>query len=120
MTPIQLYRQQYNTKNKKKIAQQKKEWSAKNWLSRVNSDFKRHYGKSFNWDVYYNMLQGQDSACKICGVVPDDTRLCVDHCHTSGNVRFLLCDFCNTALGLMNDNPTLLEKAAKYVKGELN
>ena len=43
-------------------------------------------------------------------------RLCVDHCHTTGNVRGLLCDTCNTALGKFRDNIDLLNEAIKYLK----
>jgi hypothetical protein len=39
----------------------------------------------------------QDGRCAICGRKTD--RLFVDHCHTRGHVRGLLCQTCNTFLG---------------------
>ena len=54
-------------------------------------------------------------ACQICGQ-KDRRELCVDHCHTTGAVRGLLCDNCNKALGLFKDNVDVLNKAIDYLK----
>jgi hypothetical protein len=45
----------------------------------------------------------QNGLCAICRRKPQRW-LCVDHCHTTNKVRGLLCDNCNTALGLLDDN----------------
>lgn len=65
------------------------------------------------------MLEGQNHVCAICS--RPETRgktkyLSVDHCHTTGKVRGLLCAKCNTVLGYMNDNPDYLTKAMEYLK----
>lgn len=39
----------------------------------------------------------------------------VDHCHSTGTVRGFLCGTCNTAIGHLRDNPSLLRKAAAYL-----
>ena len=72
-------------------------------------------------EQYDAMLAEQNNACAICGCGPDSNRcthghLAVDHCHTHGNVRALLCDHCNQALGRMNDQPALLVAAAAYLE----
>ena len=41
--------------------------------------------------------------------------LAIDHCHKSGQVRGVLCPNCNTAIGLLNDDPTVLKKAISYL-----
>lgn len=51
--------------------------------------------------------------CAICGSVKS---LSVDHCHTTGKVRNLLCTPCNTALGKFRDDPALLRAAALYLE----
>lgn len=70
---------------------------------------------------YDAMLVAQHGVCAICGmperkiirgVVPP---LAVDHCHTTGNVRGLLCHACNIGLGMFRDNPGLLVKAIEYI-----
>lgn len=39
----------------------------------------------------------------------------VDHCHETGQVRGLLCNLCNQALGLFKDSPELLARATAYL-----
>jgi len=58
----------------------------------------------------------QDNCCGICGKEERAKRLCIDHCHASGNIRGLLCHKCNTLLGCADDSPTLLVKAIAYLK----
>lgn len=41
----------------------------------------------------------------------------IDHNHTTGVVRGLLCHNCNAAIGHLSDSISLLEKAATYLKG---
>lgn len=80
---------------------------------------KRHYGITI--EQYNGMLASQSGCCAIC-LKPESNEirgkvvaLAVDHCHTSGKVRALLCSSCNTALGLFNDDVELLAKARGYV-----
>lgn len=55
--------------------------------------------------------------CELCGGVTSDGRaMSLDHCHVTGVFRGWLCSNCNTAIGLMKDNPVLLERAADYVR----
>lgn len=56
--------------------------------------------------------------CHICGGPPDTKRhyLNIDHCHETGVIRGLLCSPCNRAIGLLQDNPDLLRKAASYLE----
>lgn len=64
---------------------------------------------------YNEMLSAQGGCCAICGDPPKQRRLAVDHCHSTGENRALLCDLCNKALGGFRDNPEIMIKAAKYV-----
>ena len=64
------------------------------------------------------MLAEQEAVCALCGGPPTrgHKRLCVDHSHETGRVRGLLCHSCNLGIGKLNDDPTLLRKAADYVE----
>ena len=61
------------------------------------------------------MLEHQNECCLICNK-NDEKALCVDHCHKTGKVRGLLCNKCNKALGLFNDNIELIKVAASYLE----
>lgn len=69
-------------------------------------------------EQYEKMLQQQNYCCAICSVNVETQRnktLVVDHCHSSGKIRGLLCHFCNTALGLFKDDEEVLMKAYNYL-----
>lgn len=66
---------------------------------------------------YNTMLEAQNYKCAICGNEDEveGRRLAIDHCHTSGKVRGLLCGKCNRGLGLFYDNTINLAKAIEYL-----
>jgi hypothetical protein len=77
---------------------------------------KRNYG--INFDEYESMLKKQGGVCAICASPPPKKhkqRLSIDHCHTTGRVRGLLCDACNQGLGLFKDSPELMLKSISYL-----
>lgn len=64
---------------------------------------------------YDAIVLQQDGKCLICLRVPVD-KLVVDHCHTTGRVRGLLCRKCNAAIGILDDSPELLKRAIRYLE----
>jgi hypothetical protein len=54
------------------------------------------------------------TVCDICTEVVEKTVF--DHCHTYGHFRGWLCDRCNTVLGFVKDDPSLLRKMAEYLE----
>lgn len=68
---------------------------------------------------YMQMHAAQDGRCGICKKRLRSRRckaFAVDHCHTTGRIRGLLCSNCNTALGLLKDDPAVMLRAAEWVK----
>ena len=65
------------------------------------------------------MLDSQNGVCAVCKTKPDfktwKKRLSIDHCHVTGRVRGLLCDPCNSGIGMLKDDPSILENAIKYL-----
>lgn len=81
--------------------------------------YERKLMKVFNMTLfeYDQMASMQSHGCAICGgKCSTNSRLSVDHCHTSGKVRGLLCMNCNTAIGQMQDNPERMIAAANYLR----
>lgn len=64
------------------------------------------------------MLAAQDFKCAVCGTNdPGMNRdWCVDHNHTSGDVRGLLCNGCNKGLGHFKENIEALHGAISYLR----
>ena len=65
--------------------------------------------------VYPKLEEEYGSCCMICGREPKERRMNVDHCHTTGKVRGLLCYTCNYGLSWFRYSPELLRKAAGYM-----
>jgi len=80
-----------------------------------NDKLKQNYGITL--EDYNMMLSNQHDCCAICKKHKDDLKviLGVDHNHTTGKVRGLLCNKCNIALGGFNDNIELLNNAISYL-----
>lgn len=87
----------------------------KQFDDRRDGIIRRQYGITL--DEYNQMLENQDYKCAICGNEDEveGRRLAIDHCHTEGKVRGLLCGKCNRGLGLFYDNATLLKNAISYL-----
>ena len=68
---------------------------------------------------YQKLLRSQDSTCAVCDakyhIKSKKQNLAVDHCHTTGKVRGLLCNRCNYALGLVEDDRGLLLNLINYL-----
>jgi hypothetical protein len=64
---------------------------------------------------YDLMAAAQNGLCAICERNPS-ARLCVDHCHATHQLRFLLCRRCNAGLGQFHEDPRLLRRAADYAE----
>jgi len=78
----------------------------------------KHYKISV--EEYRSLVNHHNGKCRLCGRGNSQSgksiRLCVDHNHKTGKVRGLLCNQCNHAIGLFQDNPKLLRKAADYLE----
>lgn len=65
---------------------------------------------------YLHMLDQQQHQCAVCNDACSTGKdLAVDHNHTTGKVRGLLCARCNRALGGFRDNLWLLSRAIEYL-----
>lgn len=86
----------------------------------ADKHYKRVYGVGIMWVM--RRLEEQNYLCAICKTagfkMRDEhvTGMNLDHCHTTGHPRALLCHNCNRGLGLFQDNPEYLRQAANYLE----
>jgi len=99
--------------------EQNKIWYYKNHVE--NKEKLRHKARKVSYGIskeeYENLLIKQNNSCAICNTTVAGGRgdWHVDHNHTTGHVRGLLCHCCNTGLGLFKDSQELLIKAKDYL-----
>lgn len=113
------YDKKYRLINSDKVLVEKaiRKASGKSYIEARRSMLKRKYNISL--EEYDNMLLKQEGKCKICGSIKSEHKssvLYVDHCHTTGNIRGLLCHHCNYGLGGFRDNQDFLLSAINYLK----
>lgn len=82
-------------------------------------DLKHYY--NITLEQYNQMSIDQNHKCKICNKPETQNpkgsnALAVDHCHTTGKVRGLLCSRCNLLLGKAEDSIPVLEEAINYLR----
>ncbi len=110
----------YQRRKEKVLAKAKEYYWANRENTRANS-LKRTYG--LLWEDYLELYNSQKGLCVICDqpleLFGSDRHATaqVDHCHSTGKIRGLLCTKCNTGLGNFRDSPELLQKAIEYING---
>jgi hypothetical protein len=107
---------------KSKMRKWGKENPEKHAHTRWVYDLRTTYGMTEK--QWLDLLAAQGGGCAICGENEKTVhrsgavwRLSVDHCHTTGKIRGILCNRCNRAIGLLKDDVQLLRKATDYLEG---
>ncbi|PZQ46768.1 MAG: hypothetical protein DI556_19295 [Rhodovulum sulfidophilum] len=89
-------------------------------------DRRKHLKSKYNITIedFDKMLISQSEKCAICDKKlttdynhrKNGNLAVVDHCHSVGTIRGILCNSCNTGLGYFSDNIHFLNKAIMYLK----
>jgi Recombination endonuclease VII len=103
-TPRTAYHRKYRNSPKAKAAER-------------NRKLRDSYG--ITQSDYDDMWIAQGGLCAICRLTSKKS-LAVDHCHTTGKVRGLLCQNCNIGIGNLKDSVIILESATRYIKAHLS
>ena len=111
------YSKQWREDNPEKVKKYSKTYCKKHRERAKIVHLKRNYDLSYeNW---LKMWENQDGKCAICGTSFDKpSDVCIDHNHKTGEIRGLLCNKCNFAIGLLNDDPELTIKLTEYLMEE--
>jgi hypothetical protein len=109
----------WNDNNKGHNIIKKKEWDEK------NKEHIKKYREKYCLNKYYNItleekknfLLKQNNKCAICfKLLKESKDINIDHNHITNEIRGILCNNCNTGLGLFKDSIPILEQAFKYLK----
>lgn len=78
------------------------------------------YGFKGGWEAFTDWIQSFGGKCCICDITvePEGRSGCsatVDHCHSTGRIRGLLCRHCNSGVGSMSDDAAIARSAASYI-----
>ena len=109
------YRRLYKERHPDKVREYSKVYTARPEAKAARTA--QHLKAKYNITLadYSKMLDSQGGVCAICCMPPGSKRLGVDHNHSTGAVRGLLCYACNMAIGLLHDNADRIRKAASYI-----
>jgi len=116
------YNRDYSNKHRKTARKKNAAWTKEhpdylaNW-QRNNPEklaaAHRKYKYGLHPDEYQRKLKRQERKCAICKVVKP---LVVDHDHSNGKVRDLLCKKCNLMLGFASELSKNLKAAIVYLE----
>ena len=102
-----------NKKSREKNKDKIKARRAANRDKRANSSLLYHYGITL--EEKREMIAEQKGLCAICARELVKKLTHVDHCHKTGVIRGILCNNCNTGIGMLKDDPKLLRAAIEYL-----
>ena len=112
---------EYYRKNSEKIKAYHVEYNARNTEKYREYKLKAKYGLTLS--EFEMLWEKCDGRCNICYEEMEKRTIgkrsirmvCVDHDHSTGKVRGLLCDFCNKGIGMLMDDPKIVSKALSYL-----
>lgn len=108
------YDKEYSKRNKDKI---KERYHKHATLARIK-EVERLY--NLTEEELQDKMNLQNGCCAICKdslVGPNSTHsYSIDHNHSTGDARGLLCPNCNTAIGLLREDLIIFESAIEYLR----
>lgn len=109
----------YYAKNReKRLAYARRYRQSKRYKDKMVGHYVKYHHR-LTRRLYLDIVERQGGACAVCRSTRPrrkKMRLCVDHDHSTGAIRGLVCNACNLAIGFARDNPELLRKLATYLE----
>jgi hypothetical protein len=91
-------------------------------LNKEAAFMRRFSTHNLTLDQYHAIAERQDFVCAICGEQPDcqaantsNDGFVIDHCHSTGKVRGLVCSNCNVGIGMLKDSAVVAASASRYL-----
>jgi len=117
-----IYHKQWRLIHKDKIKSYNKKYVRKRQYFPNRNKQKVHQNNIKRYGIttiqYEQMLLKQNNNCAICDKSSFDfkRRLHIDHNHSSGQIRGLLCVNCNHGLSIIERNNSFFDKAKLYLE----
>lgn len=114
------YREAYNARPEVKAAQKAYRDATKQEMHRYHYEWRLQRDYCLELEDVARLAESQNHQCAICQdrlkwSDLDDEQFHVDHCHTTGKVRGLLCESCNLTVGKLRDRADLAIRLAEYL-----
>lgn len=125
-------KRRYYEKNKEKVKAAAKAYRAQNHEKYL--DYNRRYQREryeadpnywrakgikstygITMEDYELLMVAQERCCAICRRPLGDLKPHIDHCHTTGKVRGILCRGCNVGIAHLQDDPLVALRASEYL-----
>lgn len=105
----------YRLRNKDKVRELKRKYRLKYKNKLRSKAYKASYGITL--EDYNELFKKQDGRCKCCGVHQTELKrsLSIDHDHSTGRIRGLLCNNCNVAIGHVKESAIILQAIINYL-----
>ena len=120
--PVEAFEWQKNRPNPRKVCQK---------CRHANRDYEKEYAyrnkkrkekywadpdkARMEWEKSVYGVCKEDFSYSECWICGSTARLCIDHCHDSGEPRGLLCTKCNSAVGMFDEDADRMIKAVEYL-----
>jgi hypothetical protein len=66
--------------------------------------------------LFESIEAAREGKCQLCGCLSEEGKVhCLDHDHATGEFRGVICRRCNTVLGLVKDDASILTRAVDYL-----
>jgi len=104
--------------NPDRASEQSRKWREANEHAYRAKQRRNHIKRTYGLDEadYQALCAEQDHACAICCTPMGEVRTVVDHDHSTGEIRGILCVTCNTGIGMLRDDYQLVQRALNYLK----
>lgn len=112
-------------KEPQRVVERARKWREK-YADKVSASRKKNRPAAYLYELRNKYGLSKDDAtlllsengnhCAVCGIqFSEKSKRSLDHCHETGKVRGFLCRRCNSVLGLVSDDKSLLGKLAEYL-----
>lgn len=111
-----IYAQNESPEAKENRKGYRRVWEKENRIRKEAYRIRRKFDMVSNDEAEKLVIHREAGVCECCGATGVHRRLMhIDHSHVTGKIRAVICNKCNTSLGLVNDSIEHLEKLIDYL-----